>query len=156
MRVYVRHGGLIGMLAVLVLGLEPRAGFSQAAGNPTANAGAPAIPRLPEGKPDLNGVWERPYVPDMTRTSRDQQGTAELPYTPAGAEKFRTYDASKFDYTGHCLPQGMTRSMNSPFPLEIIQTPKRVALLFEAWNVPRHPDRRARVSTDIEPMDRTC
>ena len=42
---------------------------------------------------------------------------------------------SKFDYTGHCLPQGMTRSMNSPFPIEIIQTAKRVAILFEAWNV---------------------
>ena len=42
---------------------------------------------------------------------------------------------AKFDYTGHCLPQGMTRSMNSPFPIEIIQAPKRVAILFEAWNV---------------------
>ena len=42
---------------------------------------------------------------------------------------------AQFDYTGHCLPQGMTRSMNSPFPIEIIQAPKRVAILFEAWNV---------------------
>ena len=71
----------------------------------------------------------------MTRTARDQQGPGDLPYTPAGAEKFKTYDAGKFDYTGHCLPQGMTRSMNSPFPIEIIQAPKRVAILFEAWNV---------------------
>src|SRR5207245_1438596 len=30
-----------------------------------AAAQAADIPRLPDGKPDLNGVWERPFVPDM-------------------------------------------------------------------------------------------
>ena len=100
-----------------------------------APAGAADIPRLPDGKPDLNGVWQRPYVPDMSRNARDQQGAGELPFTPWGAEKFKSYDASKFDYTGYCLPQGLTRSMNSPFPIEIFQTAKRVAVLYEAWNV---------------------
>ena len=47
----------------------------------------------------------------------------------------KSYDVTKFDYTGHCLPQGLTRSMNSPFPIEIFQTAKRVAVLYEAWNV---------------------
>jgi hypothetical protein len=102
---------------------------------PSPNAGTHSIPRLADGSPDLNGVWEHPYVPDMSRTFRDQQGPAELPFTPAGAERFRSYDAGKYDYTGHCLPQGMTRSMNAPFPIEFVQTPKRVAILFEAWNV---------------------
>jgi hypothetical protein len=96
---------------------------------------AAEIPRLPNGKPDLNGVWERPYVPDMSRNGRDQQGPGMLPFTPWGAEVFRSYDVSKFDYTGHCLPQGLTRSMNSPFPVEIFQTEKRLAVLYEAWNV---------------------
>jgi hypothetical protein len=93
------------------------------------------IPRMPDGKPDLTGVWERPYVPDMTRNGPNQKGTAELPYTPDGERRFKNYDVSKFDYTGHCLPQGLTRSMNSPFPIEIFQMPKRVAILYEAWNV---------------------
>jgi hypothetical protein len=93
------------------------------------------IPRTPDGKPDLNGVWDRPYVPDMSRTAANQQGPGKLPFTPWGEDNFKTYDVSKFDYTAHCLPQGLTRSMNSPFPIEIFQTSKRLAILFEAWNV---------------------
>ena len=93
------------------------------------------IPRLPNGKPDLNGVWERPYVPGMARSGKDQEGPWTLPFTPWGAQTFKNYDVTKFDYTGHCLPQGLTRSMNSPFPIEIFQTTKRMAVLYEAWNV---------------------
>jgi len=93
------------------------------------------IPRLPDGKPDLGGVWERPYVPDMTRNAANQQGTNPLPFTPAGAEIFKNYDPAKYDYTGRCLPQGLTRSMNSPFPIQIVQTPTVFAVLYEAWNV---------------------
>jgi hypothetical protein len=52
-----------------------------------------------------------------------------------GAEKFRNFDPANFDYTGHCLPQGLTRSMNSPFPVQIVQTPRTFAVLYEAWNV---------------------
>jgi hypothetical protein len=96
---------------------------------------APDIPRTPDGKPDLNGVWERPYVPDMSRSGANQQGPGKLPFTPWGEDDFKSYDVTQFDYTGHCLPQGLTRSMNSPFPIEIFQTAKRVAVLYEAWNV---------------------
>jgi hypothetical protein len=104
-------------------------------GPAAAQTGAP-IPRLPNGKPDFNGVWQRPYVPDMTKSSKDgfQKGEA-IPFTPEYAQKFKDYDPAKFDYTGHCLPQGLTRSMNSPFPVRIVQTPEIFAILYEAWNV---------------------
>src|SRR5437868_8429514 len=91
----------------------------------------PAIPRLANGKPDLNGVWQRPYVPDMTKDGAGQQGAKELPFTPEYAQKFKDYDPAKFDYTGRCLPQGLTRSMNSPFPVRIVQTPEITAILYE-------------------------
>jgi len=93
------------------------------------------IPRMTNGKPDLNGVWQRPYVPDMSRDAKDQKGASPLPFTPSGAEKFKNYDPAKFDYTGRCLPQGLTRSMNSPFPIQVVQTPATFAVLYEAWNV---------------------
>ena len=101
----------------------------------TAFAQTSDVPRTPDGKPDLSGVWERPYVPDMSRNGANQQGPGKLPFTAWGENDFKSYDVTKFDYTGHCLPQGLTRSMNSPFPIEIFQEPKRVAVLYEAWNV---------------------
>jgi hypothetical protein len=102
-----------------------------------AKAASASIPHLANGKPDLSGVWQRPYVPDMTRSTPDksQIGPGEIPYTPEYAQKFKDYDAGKYDYTGRCLPQGLTRSMNSPFPIQIVQTPKVTAILYEAWNV---------------------
>src|SRR5512147_2589742 len=94
-----------------------------------AQAPKPEIPRLHDGKPDLNGVWDIPYTADM---ARGVQGG--LPFTPLGAEDFKNYDPTKFDYTGHCLPAGLTRLVNTPMPMEIVQTPNRVALLFEGFS----------------------
>jgi hypothetical protein len=113
------------LLAALVAAV-PRIALAQTAS---------AVPRTADGKPDLSGVWQRPYVPDMTRNAKDQVGAGTLPFTEAGAATFKAYDPAKFDYTGRCLPQGLTRSMNSPFPMEIFQSPGKVAFLYEAWNV---------------------
>ena len=93
------------------------------------------IPRLPDGKPDLSGVWDHPFVPDMEKDGPNQQGAGPLPFTPEGAAIFKKFDAANFDYTGRCLPMGLTREVNSPMPIQIVQTNKDVVFLFEAWNV---------------------
>lgn len=92
---------------------------------------AKPVPRTSAGKPDLSGVWQRPYVPDMSKNGRGQTGGGELPFTPAGLAEWTRYDAADGDYTGSCLPFGMTRSFNSPYPMQIVQTGAYVALLFE-------------------------
>jgi hypothetical protein len=89
------------------------------------------VPRLPWGKPDLNGIWARPYVSDMARSGRNQEGPGELPFSEAGRKNFENYDPSKGDYTGSCLPFGLLRSMNSPDPVQFIQTEDHLALLYE-------------------------
>jgi hypothetical protein len=96
-----------------------------------AAAEQPAMPRLANGTPDLSGVWDRPYVPDMTRSGRNQTGTSELPFSPAGLADWKGYDAANGDYTGSCMPFGFTRSINSPYPMQIVQSANTVALLFE-------------------------
>jgi hypothetical protein len=90
------------------------------------------IPRMPDGKPDFQGVWDHPYVPDMTADRKDQKGAGELPYTAWGADNFKNYDVSKFDYTGRCLPFGLMRSVNvGGYPIQIMQNAKYLAFLFE-------------------------
>jgi hypothetical protein len=109
---------------------EPTRGGSTGWVAPTGPA-----PRLPNGKPDFTGVWDHPYVNNMSNSNRNpviQKGAGELPYTPAGLANIQAYDPEKNgDYTGMCMPFGLTRSMNSPYPIQIMQTDRHVAFLFE-------------------------
>jgi hypothetical protein len=110
------------------------------------------VPRTPEGKPDLSGLWQRPYTPDMTVTSRNREQIADpslpdapkdpkdppnatpkkvLPFTAAGKAQWDSYDAANGDYTGSCMPFGLIRSINSPDPLQIMQNAKYLGLLHE-------------------------
>ena len=50
--------------------------------SPAAPSGP--TPRLPNGRPDLTGIWQRPYVPNVTEPRAGHKGPSELPYTPGG------------------------------------------------------------------------
>ena len=106
-------------------------GVLAAAQSAPPSAVSKPVPRTVDGKPDLSGVWEHPYVPDMTKTTKNQRGTADLPFSPAGLKDWQSYDAANGDYTGSCLPYGMARSFNAPYPVQILQTRDHVAFLFE-------------------------
>ena len=99
------------------------------------NAPSGPAPRLSNGHPDLNGVWDHAYVPDMSLSAKNtaqQQAPGPLPLTPAGMQNIKSYDPEKDgDYTGMCMPYGLTRSFNGPFPIQIMQTDKHVGFLFE-------------------------
>jgi hypothetical protein len=93
-------------------------------------------PRLPNGRPDFSGVWDHQYVPDMTATNQRnpamQKGPKELPFSPAGLDNMKNYDPVRDgDYTGMCMPYGLMRSMNAPYPIQILQNDKYIAFLFE-------------------------
>lgn len=116
------------------------------------------VPRLQNGKPDLSGHWANPYTPDMATKGRvldpvtraplklsgeplpDSKAAAagggvrtmDLPYTEWGLQHWKTYDpVNDGDYAGSCLPFGMSRNINSPHGVQILQTPQALAFLFE-------------------------
>jgi hypothetical protein len=110
---------------------EARSGATKGYTPPTGPA-----PRTQAGKPDFSGVWDHPYVPDMSRSNPRnpavQKGPGDLPYTEAGTANIAAYDPAKNgDYTGMCMPFGLMRSMNSPYPIQIMQNDKYIAFLFE-------------------------
>lgn len=112
------------LAGILLLGSVPGAGQTLA-------AASTAIPRMPDGKPDLSGVWEAPFVSDMSKSGRNQQGAGPLPYT----DWAKAHLKETFDSQAHCLPPGYTRALNAPFPIEIVQRPDRIVILYENNNL---------------------
>ncbi|HEY7334183.1 MAG TPA: hypothetical protein VH639_04805 [Bryobacteraceae bacterium] len=116
-------------------------------------------PKMADGHPDFSGLWQRPYTPDMSITATDLngkqyplenppaaddakskqgkggrgagRGPRKLPYTAWGAENWKAYTPEQGDYTGACLPFGLMRSMNSPDPIQIMQSKEYMSLLYE-------------------------
>jgi hypothetical protein len=124
------------------LSRQPTLGGGNIPGESTARLSADYVPltgpalRLPNGKVDFSGVWDHAYVPDMSRSSAGasklQKGAGDLPYTAAGLKNIQDYDPERDgDYTGMCMPFGFTRSVNSPYPIQIFQNDSYVAFLFE-------------------------
>ena len=89
-------------------------------------------PRLADGHVDFSGVWQRPYTADVTKDGGpDLKGAGELPFTQAGLKDWKSYDPTNGDYTGQCLPFGLIRSMNAPYPMQIMQNDKFLTILHE-------------------------
>jgi hypothetical protein len=94
--------------------------------------------------PDLNGVWQGPYTPDLSRTlGRDET----IPFTTYGADRYKKVDPAN-NPDGFCLPVGPARGFQSPAPFQLVQNENIVAVLFENQRIFRiiyldgtkHPD----------------
>ncbi len=122
-------------------------------------AGAQAIPRTPDGKPDLSGTW---FPGRLTggEVADEHSGKGRMELTKWGRDKFnwnRAPEAANAPgvYRGqhvrvdqdpayHCYPPGLVR-LGPPLniiqgrgPIEIIQTPGKVMLLFQYQHEVRH------------------
>src|SRR5580698_8095675 len=118
---------------------------AQDGGHAAKAAVAPSgpIPRTADGKPDLSGLWDHPFVIDMSKDGRNdacgaevkgcsQKADGPLPMTEWAANWSKHSYPTRYYTTVHCNPMGYTLSMNAPVPTEIVQTPKEIIFLHES------------------------
>ncbi|MGB9069786.1 MAG: hypothetical protein WCC21_14540 [Candidatus Acidiferrales bacterium] len=101
------------------------------AAEPAAQPGRPVVseammrgaaPRMPDGKPDLNGLYIAPY--------HSIKAIEEVKLKP-GAEKYKVGPEYTFSLGEVCLPRGVPDTIGEPYPIQIVQTPKQVVILYE-------------------------
>lgn len=99
------------------------------------NLTAPA-PKLPDGKPDLSGVWDptgNGHLRDIAAGMKE-----EVPFQPWAKKVFderATGAHSKEDPDANCLPQGVPKINAAPAPWKVIQTKDNIAIIYEAFNL---------------------
>ena len=93
-------------------------------------------------RPDFSGVWTTYRAPGDAagRGARGGATQAELPYTPDAKRKTGEYQAlvqpTGDTPGGYCLGTGMPGSMlgSGGYPMEIIQRPDQITIIYEAHN----------------------
>jgi len=111
---------------------------------PAAAQTSAAIPRTPEGRPDLSGFWQVIHTSawlDIQDHSAEKgvpagQGIVvgnEIPYLPAGLKQKQENYANRqtADPALKCYLPGVPRITYMPFPFQIFQTPQKVGILYE-------------------------
>src|SRR5215470_132188 len=167
---------------ILAFALSPQALRAQTPPKPAPNsvAKAPArkaIPRMPNGKPDLTGVWQggstqrgsweeantgtgvggsgRDAAAPVALSSNDRPaGRDGAPYQPWAAQKvLEAFNRRGIDDpTSKCLPAGIPRTiMLGLFPQQIVQTPTQIIMLYEYMNVYRVVPLNAKHPDDLLP-----
>jgi len=153
----------VGSLAALVWTI-PVAGQGEAKGKGKGKASPEVahkpIPRAPDGKPDLTGTWQSggvsingeagaPPLHPLPPIDNHPIKREPLVYKADWEAKRKKLDPALDDPTLFCLLPGVPRISTMPMPLEIVQTPKEIVILheaFRAWRrIPidaslKHPD----------------
>jgi hypothetical protein len=108
-----------------------------------------SIPRTAEGKPDLTGFWQVLGSPDWNIQAHSaEKGIPaslgivegdEIPYQPWAAkqqkENYKNRNTADPDVKSY-VP-GVPRITYKPFPFQIVQTPKKLVILYEFLHASR-------------------
>ena len=149
------------MAAGMALALLPASLFAQ----------NQAVPRTADGKPDLTGVWQANSSRRGTWEDANSGGglggpgggvPAGAPQAPRERAPYQPWAAKKVlesfnrrgidDPAAYCLPPGVPR-VNSVglFPMQIVQTPQAIVMMYEYLNAFRHIPINAKHPDDLEP-----
>ena len=143
---------LASVVAVMWQYSQPVSGQAQS-GVTARNRPAYRAPRTPDGKPDLNGIWQAlssahwdlldhaakagPVV-QMGALGAIQGGLGiveggEIPYQPWAAKKQKENAANwlTLDPVVKCYLPGVPRATYMPYPFQIVQTPTHVLIAYE-------------------------
>jgi hypothetical protein len=116
------------------INVPPPASPRTADGKP--DLAAPA-PRLPDGRPDLSGVWEpidNRFVGNIA-AGIESENVPFQPWAKALFESRRDGSAARDDPPAACLPQGVPRLGAAPAPWRVVQTPRLIVIVYEAFNL---------------------
>jgi hypothetical protein len=151
------------LISIPAPGQAPAQGKGKGKGGPAAPQGEvihKPIPRTADGKPDLTGTWQgggvsingeagAPPLHPLPPIDAHEIRREPASYKPEWQAKRQTLNAALDDPTLACLLPGVPRITSMPMPMEIVQTPKEVVILYEAFRAWRripindklaHPD----------------
>ena len=122
-------------------------------------AAGQTLPRAADGKPDLSGIWQAVNTANWNIQAHAAEkdvpaglGVVEgdaIPYQPWAAAKQKENFANRAtaDPESKCFLPGVPRITYMPYPFQIFQTPKHVAIVYEYVHAVRrvfmdspHPD----------------
>jgi hypothetical protein len=149
----------IGLTTAVLSGFVAAAVFWVAESPAEGQARAYRAPRAPDGKPDLNGIWQAVNTANWNledHAARSGPVVAmgalgaipagigvvdggEIPYRPEALaqRKANADDWLQRDPVVKCYFPGVPRATYMPFPFQIIQTPEHVMLAYEFANASR-------------------
>jgi hypothetical protein len=149
------RNALIALIAGVGLAWLPAA--AQVGPDPDESKPSKPTPRWTDGHPDLGngkGAWFPRIVDDISgngggekdeRTRERQKKMVDervdVPFLPWAKKAYEDSAAnlSKEDPEGFCLPPGIPRMLNTPFPMQIYQLPDRIMQVYEGgahmWRV---------------------
>lgn len=151
--------------AVFSFELLPIRGQAQR-GRGQAAASASGVPRMPDGKPDLTGIWQ---VLDLSLDGNIEPHAAswgvhagqgaivdppdgKIPYLPSAlAKRQENYKNRAKDPVAHCYKPGVPRITYIPFPFQITQAPTWIQVTYEF--VHSHRNIYLNGSTHLEGID---
>jgi hypothetical protein len=110
---------------------------------PAASSAADAIPRMPDGRPDLRGIWQTLgaavwNLEDHTAelgipAGQSVVGGGSIPYLPEALPLRERNRANRLtdDPEASCYMVGVPRITYMPYPFQIMQTPDQITILYE-------------------------